>query len=393
MKQVLRVSAAIILSFCIHLLTACGNDATKDNNDTVDMIVKKGVSVARYDDGTEKSAKLLKDLGISWYYNWGSSDFADNIDAEFVPMVWGVQNMDARTLSKIRDGYDEGKYKHLLTFNEPDVYSPGVSSGISVQRALDLWPYFEELGIPLSSPAPTNYATGWLDEFMEGVKERNYRVDFIALHCYQNFADENAVSELREQLIEIYEKYQLPIWITEFAAIDIWVWGGHTGNPDCTLDTAKKYTQDVTDMLESLGFVERYAWFIDNTNSPGEERAKEAQFTYLYDNDDTLSETGEVYKKQISTVPLQITGTLQKGKAGKKYQATLGTNGGSGKCTFSSSAPKGVEIWSDLPDGLSLSASGVLSGTLKNAGTYDICIAAEDENQQITFKYYKLVVE
>ncbi|MCH5171921.1 MAG: hypothetical protein J1F31_03720 [Erysipelotrichales bacterium] len=259
-------------------------------------LLKRGVSVARYNDGSQRSAELLEDLGISWYYNWGSKDFADNINAEFVPMVWGTNNMDIKTLNSIRDGYEEGRFKYLLTFNEPDVYSPGISSGISVERALNLWPEFEKLGIPLSSPAPTNYYTGWLDEFMDGAKERNYRVDFIALHCYQNFADENAVNELRNQLIEIYEKYHLPIWITEFAAIDIWVWGGHTGNPDCTQEAAKKYTKNVTDMLESLGFIDRYAWFIDNTGSYNETRASEAKYTYLYNNDDTLSETGKIYK-------------------------------------------------------------------------------------------------
>ena len=308
-------------------------------------------------------------------------------------MIWGVSNMDIKTLNSIRDGYEEGKFKYLLTFNEPDVYSPGVSSGISVERALNLWPELEKLGIPLSSPAPTNYYTGWLDEFMEGAKERNYRVDFIALHCYQNFADENAVDELREQLIEIYEKYQLPIWITEFAAIDIWVWGGHSGNPDCTLDAAKKYTKNVTDMLESLGFIERYAWFIDNTDSPDETRAKEAQYTYLYDNDDTLSETGKIYRDQISNIPLEITGSLKNGKVDKKYNFTFKASGGSGEYTFSNDAPVGVKNWCELPEGLSLNSSGVLSGIPKERGKHDICISVKDSNEQITFKYFTLVIE
>lgn len=391
MKKLLNFINVILCAFFAIVLTSCGETTSFEK--TPFKITKKGVSVARYNDGSRKSAWLLEDLGISWYYNWGSSNFADNINAEFVPMIWGTSSMNQETLNEIREGYEEGRYKYLLTFNEPDVYSPGISSGISVETALDLWPELEKLGIPLSSPAPTNYYTGWLDEFMEGVKERNYRVDFIALHCYQNFGDANAVNELRNQLIEIYQKYQLPIWITEFAAIDIWVWGGHTGNPDCTLDAAKKYTKNISNMLESLGFIERYAWFIDNTSSEKDPRASEAKYTYLYNDDDTLSETGIVYKEQKSNVPLEIVTELEKCKVNEKYEIVLNACGGSGRYTFSSDAPNGVNVWYDLPDGLSLSSSGVLSGTFKSAGTYNICISVKDDNQQMTFKYFKITVE
>ncbi|MCH5180259.1 MAG: hypothetical protein J1F32_03530 [Erysipelotrichales bacterium] len=399
MKRIIHIFSIVFFMLCCTFVVSCDWEniaSTSENYSNVvssNKIAKKGVSVSRYDDGSDKSAMLLEDLGISWYYNWSANDFANNINAEFVPMIWGEGNVNTRTLNSIRTGYEQGKYKYLLTFNEPDADTQGVSSGISVQRALDLWPQLEKIGIPLSSPAPTSYSTGWLDEFMEGAIKRNYRVDFIALHCYQNFADENAVAELRDELIRIYEKYRRPIWITEFAAIDIWVWGGHSGNPACTLDAALSYTQNVTDMLESLGFVERYAWFIDNTNSPTESRLKEAKYTYLYNNDDTISETGEVYKAQMSSTPLEIVTTLNTGKVGERYRVQLKGSGGSEKYTFSSSAPDGVREWSELPDGFSINSSGVLSGTPHGAGTFDICVSLEDSEQQMTFKYYKLVVE
>lgn len=378
-----------MLSVSVCSMTACGHSS---ENGQPALSTKKGVCVSRYDDGSEKSAQLLEDLGISWYYNWGAKDFAENIDAEYVPMVWGTWSVNAQTLGSIKEGYEAGRYKYLLTFNEPDVYTPGVSSGVSVETALDLWPQLEALGIPLSSPAPTNYATGWLDEFMAGASERGYRVDFLALHCYQVFSDLDAVAELRQELIEIYEKYQLPIWITEFAAIDIWAWGGGN-NPACTQEAAVRYTKDVTDMLESLGFVERYAWFIDNTNSPAEKRDNEAQYTFLYNNDDTISETGKVYKAQLSTTPLEISTVLKNGKVGKSFKMTFTARGGKGGYVFSDAAPEGVTVWNDLPEGFSLSASGVLSGTAKGAGKFIICISVKDRAGQMTFKYYELVIE
>lgn len=400
MKRFLSAITIVLVTLCMCIMTACvptpgiePAPPTDEQPDTPVLSTKKGVSVSRYDDGSEKSAGLLEDLGISWYYNWGAEDFADNIDAEYVPMIWGAGSVNARTLNSISEGYTAGKYKHLLTFNEPDASTPGISSGVSVEKALELWPQLEALGIPLSSPAPTTYSTGWLDEFMSGAKSQGYRVDFIALHCYQNFADPNAVAELRQQLIEIYEKYQLPIWITEFATIDIWVWGGHPGNPDCTQDAALRYTKDVTDMLESLGFVERYAWFIDNTNSPDEARGTEAQYTFLYNNDDTISETGKVYKAQPSSKPLRICDIADTVKANESFFINLQAFGGTGELTFSNTVPVGVTFWNQLPDGVSISSTGILYGTLSQAGTYTICITVEDTNGQTTFRYLKLVVE
>lgn len=352
-------------------------------------VTKKGACVSRYDDGSALGAQNLADLNISWYYNWGASKPTDKIDAEYVPMIWGAGSVNERTLSGIRQGVQDGTYQHLLTFNEPDAATPGVSSGVSVETALSLWPQLEALGVPLSSPAPTYYGTGWLDEFMAGAKERGYRVDFIALHCYQDFSDPEAPEKLKEELTTVYERYQLPIWITEFAAIDITVWGGSHGKPACTEEAALRYTKDVTDMLEGLGFVERYAWFIDNTGSPSEQRAPEAQYTYLFENDDTMSATGEVYRDQVSRYPLFIKEeTLPAGKVGEAYSVKLTGMGGRGGYLFSTYPETGETI----PNGFTLDSSGRLYGTPQAAGAFKVVITLTDEDGQITYRNYTLTV-
>ena len=48
---------------------------------------------------------------------------------------------------------------------------------------------------------------------MSKIKDNNYRVDFIAIHWY---APPNADSFLK-LIDDLYNMYQLPIWITEFA--------------------------------------------------------------------------------------------------------------------------------------------------------------------------------
>ncbi len=345
---------------------------------------KKGVSVSRYADGSDMGAANLNNLGISWYYNWGANLPTDKVDAEYVPMIWGAGSVNEGTLSRIREGVKNGTYTHLLTFNEPDVYSPGISSGVSVETALALWPQLEALNVPLSSPAPTNYGTGWLDEFMEGAIARGYRVDFIALHCYQNFADPDAVDELKEELTDVYSKYGLPIWITEFGAIDIWAWGGGK-NPACTEEAALLYTQKVTDMLENLGFVERYAWFIDNTGSPTETRPAEAEFTYLFQNDDILSAVGEVYAAVPSRVPLRLNERdVAMGQVEQDYDFAFTACGGRGKYAFS--------LEGTLPKGLLLGKSGQLCGRPTESGVFPIRILARDEDGQKIFWDYRLII-
>lgn len=369
------------------------NNNSAEHVERQGAVEKKGVCVSRYGDRTAESAERLNDLNISWYYNWGIVDPDEKIDAEFVPMIWGAGNVNEKSLKTIKDGYEAGKYKYLLTFNEPDAAGAGVSSNVSVDQAIALWPQLEEIGIPLSSPAPTDYSTGWLDEFMTKAKRLGYRVDFIALHCYQDFSANGAHNLLKKTLTEIYEKYQLPIWITEFATIDISVWGGGKGNSACTLKAAKTYIKNVTDMLESLGCIERYSWFIDNFSrndyANNDNPHPEAAYTALYNHDDTISETGNIYKNRTSAIALQIdTVAIPDGEKGEEFHLKITASGGTGKYRFSSTPPANVTARAILPRGMSLSASGELYGTPQADGEYTICITVTDEGGQTAFRLY-----
>lgn len=388
---------AIGFAACINLPLTEDNNSPAAHVDRAGATIKKGISVSRYANGTQESAERINSLDVSWYYNWSSNPSGNLIDAEFVPMVWGAGNVNASTLAAIKSGYESGKYKYLLTFNEPDGTTSGGGSVMTVDQAIALWPQLEALGIPLSSPAPTNYSTGWLDEFMTKAKRNGYRVDFIALHCYQDFSSNGAHNTLKRELIEIYEKYQLPIWITEFGCIDISAWNPLTpgGNPACTQDAAKKYTKNVTDMLEGLGFVERYSWFVDNfAGLYGDARPSEGRYTTLYNDDDTISETGKVYKAQASSIPLHIEQIkLESGKKGTNYSVKLTASGGTGKYRFSTNPPAGVTTKTSLPRGMSISLSGELRGTPQVEGTYNVCVAVTDEKGQIAFRIYELIIE
>jgi hypothetical protein len=212
---------------------------------------KKGVSAWVFD-GVHKA---LAKSGATWYYTWGTdhSGIASPRGVSFVPMIWGAGTVTTSNLNQVRR---EGHY--LLGFNEPD--NPG-QSNMTVAQALKLWPRLMATRMTLGSPAvAANAATpgSWLDQFMKGARARHYRVNFIAVHWYGgNFATGAAVQELKSYLRAIHARYKLPIWLTEFALINF-------ATSPATFPTPRQQAAFVTastSMLQSLSYVQRYAWF------------------------------------------------------------------------------------------------------------------------------------
>jgi hypothetical protein len=210
---------------------------------------KKGVGVWSFT-GVDQA---LTQSGASWYYTWATGD--NGIGAPgvgFVPMIWGAGSVTASALAQVKT---EGPY--LLGFNEPDM---SAQSDMTVAQALNLWPQLMATGLTLGSPAVADGAAtpgGWLDEFMAGVKADGYRVNFITLHWYgSDFDTTDAVSQLESYIQAVYARYHLPIWLTEFALTNF---GGSPEFP--TQDQEAAFITAAVHMLDSLSYVQRYAWF------------------------------------------------------------------------------------------------------------------------------------
>lgn len=369
----------------VLVLHSCQNTITKQpHKEAINNVLKKGFGVSRYNDKTEASGNKINSLNGGWYYNWGIDNPSDDyINLEYVPMIWGKTSINQTSLNKIKNGYQEGKYKYLLTFNEPDNNS---QSNMTVDEAIALWPQLESLGIPLSSPCPADYSSGWLDQFMQKAKELNYRVDFIAIHCYQDFSISGIEKKMKTEVLDvIYEKYKLPIWLTEYGAIDISTWaGGGRFNPNCTEKAAKEYIDKATTMLESLGYIERYAWFVDNFKEKGDARPKEAPYTSLFNDDDTISSTGEIYRDIDSSTPLYIeTKYLDDAVKNQNYSMQITASGGKGDYSFSCS---------NLPKGLNISLDGIISGKPTIGGEFNLKIICIDDKNQSTYKNFLLTI-
>jgi RNA polymerase sigma factor (sigma-70 family) len=212
--------------------------------------VLKGVGAWNFSGATE----ALAESGSKWYYTWSTSQsgIVSPPGVSFVPMIWGPASVTTAALDQAKS-----ESHVLLGFNEPDM---SAQANMTVAQALSLWPKLMATGMRLGSPAVADNAAtpgSWLDQFMRGAAARGYRVNFITVHWYgANFATSAAVSDLQTYLQQIYERYHLPIWITEFGLVNF---GGTPTYPTDSQQAA--FVTAATSMLAQLKYVRRYAWF------------------------------------------------------------------------------------------------------------------------------------
>ena len=225
-----------------------------------------------------------------WAYNWGvlPNNNAFSVDVanyEFVPMIWAA-NVSGRNLNAQIDAIfdleeDFGVHvDYVLGFNEPELSS---QSNISVENALVFWETitdrFSGTDIKLVSPAVSgggairdnvpNRPDGWLTEFMDGVEAANtdsdpnndLQVDAIAYHYYSvAFNGTAAADDLIADIDELYERYGLPIWITEFAGTSF-----SLDNPIHSTEERQAFNREFLQRLipqfDARPYVERVSWW------------------------------------------------------------------------------------------------------------------------------------
>ena len=228
--------------------------------------------------------KKIEDLNASWHYSWNFEMLTQEPDSvEFVPMIWGAWSDTTKVLEKldyIINLKEEGKVKYMLGFNEPDKAD---QANMSVETAIAYWPKLESVGLPLGSPACANPTGEWMQTFMEEAENRGFRVDFVCVHWYGGIS----VSGFLNRLQEIYNLYNKPIWITEFAPAD---WGA--SSPETSKHTKAEilqFAKDALPALDNVDYVHRYAWFsASETHGPLGNAA-------LFDSSNKLTTVGEFY--------------------------------------------------------------------------------------------------
>ncbi|KAK1228960.1 hypothetical protein PQX77_008000 [Marasmius sp. AFHP31] len=204
---------------------------------------------------------------VSWMYNWDVAP-AGNVpqQVEFVPMQWGIWGIEKLHELVIGKGY-----KTVLAFNEPELSG---QSNLSPEQAARLWKSFvrplSKGGVRLGSPGISSAPSGkvWLQKFLE-VCGAECGVDFVAVHWWRYG---EGVQNFMNYLHEIHATFpHHPIWITEF--------GCTSGSDQGCISHLRafqagllqrlsfvpteviEFLQRALDLMDSMSWVERYAWF------------------------------------------------------------------------------------------------------------------------------------
>lgn len=240
---------------------------------------KKGLGIGTKNEGWENTLATLR---CKWFYSWTDALRQDAPkDIDFIPMVYGKWNIKESALKAAAFAKKSG-VREILGYNEPD---ESRQANLSVEKALDAWPLLMETGLRLGSPSCVHPDRKWMKAFMQGVKERNLRVDFVCMHSYGGPSPQALVQRIES----IHEMFGRPVWITEFAVGDWEAKSPETNRhkPERVL----KFMEETLPLLEAMDIVERYAWF------PAAQDNNALGTSALFDKDGKLTPVGECYSK------------------------------------------------------------------------------------------------
>ncbi|MBN8459249.1 MAG: autotransporter-associated beta strand repeat-containing protein [Verrucomicrobia bacterium] len=221
-------------------------------------------------------------LNAAWYYNW-NNDTNSALNWEYVP-IRQQRNWPS---------YPSGKTNitHLSGYNEPDnsVEDSYTSLGNgSRDAAIAAWPELLATGLRVGSPACTDGGKWWLFDFMDKANAAGVRVDYITIHFYR--CGQSAAS-FKSFLQEIWDRYQKPIWVTEFNNGANWTTCG-----DPTPEQNASAIGSFIDMLDSTPWIERYAVYSNV------EWQRNMTWEAKWDGSAGLTPAGAVYRDQQSPI-------------------------------------------------------------------------------------------
>ena len=232
------------------------------------LAVKRGVGLA---------TRLCQDavtLNVSWFYTWlYYHPCPGQISIPWIPMIFNAADVQyAKNLAN-------GGYEALLGFNEPN--EPN-QANMTPEQALDLWPQLMATNLKLVSPAVAQWNNGpweWTIPFMNGIKQRGYRVDILAFHYYADYRlPPNDMENFFKNITQTFPNY--PIWITE------------TSNETGSQPDNVGFLRDINNLYTKYPQIQRYSWFTNRWqgqyDNPG---------SNLIDNNGNPTQVGSAFIK------------------------------------------------------------------------------------------------
>lgn len=237
---------------------------------------------------------------LVWYYNWSpypNTDLIPTGSLEFIPMIHGIDATEDSTTEGVIRGLDKSS-THLLSFNEPDGTTGSGGSSISPEDAAKA---YIDYVVPfrngskggrnwkISHPSTTGSPNGleWLRSFNSSCydidSENGCPTDFVAVHWYGAF---DGLAGWLGTLDEFYNANStndanLKLWVTEM------------GLPQESADATVAMMNQTLPYLDSLDYVERYAWFGAFRTDDANEWTGDG--VALFDDDGGLTELGALY--------------------------------------------------------------------------------------------------
>lgn len=185
-------------------------------------------------------------INSTWYYDWNiGGAAAANYDYAIIRQNGGWPSWT--------DLNNKKNVNHLLGFNEPD--RPD-QANMTVDQAFSQWPDMMKSGLRIGSPAPASPHNSWITDFLAKCDQLNYRVDFVAIHCYWGGL---TPQQWYSQLKSIYDRVKRPLWITEWNNGANWTTESWPTDPQAQFEKQYNDMKGILQVLDTTSFVERYA--------------------------------------------------------------------------------------------------------------------------------------
>ncbi len=197
------------------------------------------------------AGNIASEVKAHWWYNW-NLDQNSPLDREYAAI------RQTRWWPGMDQNWATREISHVLGYNEPDHAD---QANLSVATAIGAWPDVLWPGLRAGSPAPTDGGlSGWLYTFVDQADADGLRVDYVAVHYYRSFANNNNPAGVANQFYNflrgVYDRTKRPVWITEWNNGANW-----TGDPDPTEAQQADAVEAMITMLDDAPFVERYALY------------------------------------------------------------------------------------------------------------------------------------
>jgi hypothetical protein len=208
---------------------------------------KRGLA---FNDASILSSFLSGSSKVSWAYNWGQTTATlPSKTLEYVPMLWNISSTMTSGWSAAASSAIASGSTHLLGFNEPDLASQAdisyTAAATGYQQYMQPFAGKAKLGAPAVTNGGSPAGLTYLGNFLTACT--GCTIDFVPIHWYDSATN---IDYFKSYVAQAYAAGgNRPIWITEFGA------SGSTDEQNTFLETVMPW-------LDSLEYVERYAYFM-----------------------------------------------------------------------------------------------------------------------------------